>query len=117
MDDDFNTPNALRAVFGLVRDLNRRMDEGDLSTEGLRAAGEMLAEFGEILGLDLSAEGSREEDDKLMDGLLALLREVRQRLREKREWELADEIRGRLLDLGIVLEDKNQGANRDRDRG
>ena len=117
MDDDFNTPNALRAVFGLVRDLNRRMDEGYLSTEGLRAAGEMLAEFGEILGLNLSAEGSREEDDKLMDGLLALLREVRQRLREKREWELADEIRGRLLDLGIVLEDKNQGANRERDRG
>jgi cysteinyl-tRNA synthetase len=77
----------------------------------------MLTEFGEVLGLDLSAKGSREEDDKLRDGLLALLQEVRQRLRDKRDWQLADEIRERLLDLDIVLEDKRQSANRERDRG
>jgi len=100
-----------------VRDLNRRMDEKDLPFEGLLAAREMLAEFGEVLGLNLSAKGSGGDDDPLRDELIGLLQEVRQRLREKREWEIADEIRGRLHDLGIVLEDSSSGTDLNQNGG
>jgi cysteinyl-tRNA synthetase len=110
MDDDFNTPNALRSVFGLVRDLNRRLNEDDVSQEGLQVARDLLEEFGEVLGLDLSPRESGEERaDRQKGDLIDLLLRVRQRLREKREWELADEIREGLLDQNIIVEDAAPG--------
>ena len=68
---------------------------------------EQLREFGEILGLCFYAVGKKpgEKADAVTDNLIKLLIETRQKLREKKEWQLADEIRDRMNELNIVLED------------
>ncbi|MGZ4849172.1 MAG: cysteine--tRNA ligase [Halobacteriota archaeon] len=107
MDNDFNTPYALRAVFDLVREVNRRINEKSISQKGLRDASEQLREFGEILGLSFYEVGKRpaEKTDAIAGNLIELLIETRQKLREKKEWQLTDEIRAKLSELDIVIED------------
>jgi cysteinyl-tRNA synthetase len=107
MDNDFNTPYALRAVFDLVREVNRRINEKTISQKGLQDASEQLREFGEILGLSFCEVGKRpaEKTDAIAGNLIELLIETRQKLREKKEWQLADEIRAKLSELDIVIED------------
>ena len=107
MDNDFNTPYALKAVFDLVREVNRRINEKTISQKGLQDASEQLQEFGEILGLSFYEVGKRpaEKTDAIAGNLIELLIETRQKLREKKEWQLADEIRAKLSELDIVIED------------
>jgi cysteinyl-tRNA synthetase len=114
MDNDFNTPYALRAVFDLVREVNRRINEKTISRKGLQDAGEQLREFGEILGLSFYETGRKpaEKAEAATDNLIKLLIEIRQKLREKKEWQLADEIRDRLNELNIVVEDAKTGGGK-----
>ncbi len=112
MENDFNTPYALRAVFELVRDVNRRINEKTISRNALIDTRKLLDEFGRILGISFaSAESKRPEDaEDKTDKLIELLIDVRQRLREKKDWALADEVRNKLNELGIVLEDAKAGG-------
>jgi cysteinyl-tRNA synthetase len=114
MENDFNTPYALRAVFELVRDVNRRLNEKSISRAALANVGELLDEFGQILGISFSpAAGLRSENSGDKTGkLIELLIEMRQKLREKKDWALADEIRNRLSEQGIVLEDARTGGGK-----
>ena len=59
MDNDFNTPYALRAVFDLVRVVNRRINEKTISRKGLQDVSEQLREFGRIFGLCFYAVGKK----------------------------------------------------------
>lgn len=114
MDNDFNTPYALKAVFELVREVNRRINERTISRRALLDVSELLREFGEILGLNFY-EGGREPAEGanvVAKNLVELLIETRQKLREKKEWQLADEIRARLNELNIVLEDVKDGGGK-----
>jgi cysteinyl-tRNA synthetase len=113
MDNDFNTPYALRAVFDLVREVNRRINEKTISRKGLQDVSEQLREFGRILGLCFDSVGKKpgEEADAVTANMIKLLIETRQKLREKKEWQLADEIRDGLNELNIILEDaKDSGG-------
>jgi cysteinyl-tRNA synthetase len=114
MENDFNTPYALKAVFDLVREVNRRINEKTISQTGLQDASEQLREFGEILGLSFYEVGKRpaEKTDAIADNLIELLIETRQKLREKKEWQLADEIRAKLSELDIVIEDAYEGVGK-----
>ncbi len=112
MDNDFNTPYALKAVFDLVREVNRRINEKTISRKGLQDASEQLREFGEILGLGFFAAGRKPAEKATTDNLIELLIEMRQKLREKKEWQLADEIRARLSELNIVIEDTKTGKGK-----
>lgn len=114
MDDDFNTPKALSAIFDLVRDLNRGINEKTVSQETLRAAGVLLVEFGEILGISFSAgqEGAAGKEEDLSRELIELLIETRQKLRDKKDWASADEIRTRLNELNVVLGDSKDGVSK-----
>jgi len=107
MDNDFNTPYALRAVFDMLREVNRRINEKTISQRGLEDASFQLREFGEILGLGFFASGNKpaEKAEDVTGNLIEVLTETRQKLREKKEWQLADEIRARLNELNIVIED------------
>lgn len=105
MDNDFNTPFALSSLFDLVRDVNRGINDEKISKAVLKSVKNFLAEAGEILGFDFSRKASKPHED-ITDGLIDILVDVRQKLREKKDWELSDEIRSRLNDLNIVLEDK-----------
>ncbi|MFB3764890.1 MAG: cysteine--tRNA ligase [Methanotrichaceae archaeon] len=102
MDDDFNTSLALSAIFDLVRDTNRGINEKTITIEELLGIKKVLMEFGEILGLSFFAPSEKED---LSNDLMELIAEIRQKLRDKKDWALADEIRNRLRDMGISLED------------
>jgi cysteinyl-tRNA synthetase len=112
MDDDFNTPAALAAVFGLSREINRFVNEsGPASTaEGaaaVKSARRELRELLAILGLELPREEERRDD--LSPGLMALILDMRQAARDRKDFAAADQIRARLADLGIVVEDRPEG--------
>ena len=112
MDNDFNTPYALRAVFDLVRAVNRRINEKSISRNALIDAGKLLDEFGQILGISFSSTKSKnlENSDDKTGKLIELLIAVRHKLRENKDWALADEIRNRLSELDVVLEDAKTGG-------
>jgi cysteinyl-tRNA synthetase len=106
MDDDFNTAGALGSLFDLVRGINQARDAG-VGREGVENAQGTLKELARVLGLRLSDE---RETPKEAAAFIELLIEVREELRQAEEWELADLVRDRLSDLGIVLEDSKEGT-------
>lgn len=103
MDDDLATPQALAALFDLAAEINRARDEGRRTAH----AQAVLRELAGVLGLTL-----REPTPYRADAVpfIEVLIEVRQELRSQRLYALADSIRARLLELGIVLEDTPQGT-------
>jgi cysteinyl-tRNA synthetase len=114
MDDDFNTPAAIAALFELAKEINGlSATPGAVSTPETRGAvAQMrtaLVEQASILGLTLE-QAEQEGEAELVPGLVALLLEMRQLLREKREFAGADRVRDRLKELGITVEDRPEGA-------
>ncbi|HYY87355.1 MAG TPA: cysteine--tRNA ligase, partial [Chloroflexota bacterium] len=61
----------------------------------------------DVLGIDLTTVDQQQAIDPYVD----LLLDVRRKLREAKQWALADEIRGRLDSLGIIVEDKPGGES------
>lgn len=102
MDDDFNTPLVLSIIFDLVRDVNRHLAEGDISQKELSEVKSLLDEVGEILGLKFCTETSTD----ITSDLIELIANIRQELRAKKDWAMADEIRDRMRNLNVSLEDK-----------
>jgi cysteinyl-tRNA synthetase len=114
MDDDFNTPRAIAALFDLGRDVNTFLNSDQpISLATLEAIGRLYQTLGgDVLGLrfDGVASGSAGVDSELLDGLVRILTDIRQEARQARNWAQADAIRDRLADTGIVLEDGPEGT-------
>jgi cysteinyl-tRNA synthetase len=103
MDDDFNTPQAIAALFDLGRDINR----GETERLNVMQALETFKELANVLGFTLKAPEKLSPDAApFIDLLIA----TRNRLREARQWQLADELRAKLGELGVVLEDTPKGT-------
>lgn len=103
MDNDFNTPIALSALFNFIREINKGINEENISKNVFKEIKKLFNEFGSILGLNFSVE-SRKGDSE--EELINILVDVREKLRKNKNYELADEIRSKLRDTGINLEDK-----------
>ena len=103
MDDDFNTARALAILFDLARDINRASETG----YSVVLAQKVLLELAGVLGLTLKPQ---EEPPIDTEPLLQLLNSTRNRLREAKQWQLADEIRAKLAELDIALEDTPKGT-------
>ena len=106
MDDDFNTAGALGHIFDFVKEINQARDEG-ADQASLEAAQAVLKELTGVMGLDLTLpdvqEGAAGE-------FIDLLLQVRNKLRDEKNWELSDLIRDQLDELGVLLEDTSQGT-------
>jgi cysteinyl-tRNA synthetase len=136
MDDDFNTPQALATLFDLARDINRAGEEGYRVTPAQKA----LLELAGILGLPLKPlekplieaklvaqirDSVHKELNRAITGdetksageLIEELIKLRDELRQAGQWQLADEIRSKLGELGIALEDTPKGTVWKRKRG
>ncbi len=103
MDNDFNTPTALSALFNFIRDVNKGINHGEISKNVFKEIKLLFNEFGYVLGLTFSIKSSKIDS---ADEIVNILVDIREKLRKKKDYELADEIRGRLKDIGINLEDK-----------
>lgn len=103
MDDDFNTADALAAVFELVKFANTNVQEGN-SKEFAGHTLEVMTKLCDVLGLILD----KKEDilDEEIENLIA----ERQAARKAKDFARADEIRGLLLDKGIELKDTREGV-------
>jgi cysteinyl-tRNA synthetase len=108
MDADFNTPDALAVIFDLAREINRCRDAGARSEE-VDVRRRTLVQLLDVLGIDLRASAGA--DQRAIDPYVDLLLEVRRKLRDLKQWPLADEIRTRLADLGVQVEDHPGGGS------
>ncbi len=103
MDDDLNTADALAAVFGLVRDINTAVAEG-AGKDTLNAFAEIFDELTGVLGLVYNRK------TEALDSEIEALIEKRTEARKMKDFKTADEIRDKLKEMGIILEDTPQGV-------
>lgn len=103
MDDDFNTADAIAAVFELVKYLNTHTS-GENTKDYLEKCLDRLKTLCDILGLIV------EKKEELLDTDIEILIEERQEARKAKNFARADEIRNLLLEKGIVLEDTREGV-------
>ena len=103
MDDDFNTADALAAVFELVKFANTNVQEGS-SKEFAGHTLEVMTKFCDVLGLTL------EKKEEILDEEIENLIAERQAARKAKDFARADEIRCLLLDKGIELKDTREGV-------
>jgi cysteinyl-tRNA synthetase len=115
MDADFNTPGALAVIFDLAREVNRRrslqpaQDEQGASRADVDRARRTMVRLLGVLGIGLAPQGI--EQLAPIEPYVKLLLDVRRKLREMKQWALSDEIRVRLAELGVVVEDKPGGES------
>ncbi|EOT27091.1 cysteinyl-tRNA synthetase [Eubacterium sp. 14-2] len=103
MDDDFNTADGISAVFELVKYINTKTDETS-SRELAEQLYQRMEQLCGILGIIL------EEKEEILDEEIEQLIAERQAARKEKNFARADEIRGILLERGIILEDTREGV-------
>lgn len=107
MSNDFDTPIAVSTLFELARAINRHRSQDDYSASVVEARLK-LVELAEILGLDLSEPAGMSLDDAAP--FIELLISLRSDLRTAKQFDLADSVRDRLAELGVIIEDTRQGT-------
>ena len=107
MDDNFNAAAALGRLFDLVRAINQARDGGATAAQ-LQPAQETLRELAGVLGLDVTKQ--QKQGNAEAAPFIDLLIEIRTDLRAARQWALADKIRDRLTEMGVLLEDTPDGT-------
>lgn len=105
MNNDFNTPVALSALFDFTHKLNKSMNNNEISISTLNSILDTLNEIGSIFGLNFVPESENTNGD-LSEELLNIITDIRSDLRSKKDWDTADKIRDKLSELNINLEDK-----------
>ena len=107
LDDDLNTADAIGTLFDLTRYINKEVLAAEASAEDITAAIKIFDELTGILGIVYNEKV--EEADDGAEEIEALIAE-RTAARKEKNWARADEIRNKLTEMGIVLEDTPQGV-------
>ena len=103
MEDDFNTADAIAAIFELVKYANTTAT-AESSKEYLRGLLDRIVKLGDVLGLIL------DKKEELLDADIEKLIEERQAARKAKDFARADAIRDELLEKGIILKDTREGV-------
>ncbi len=106
MDDDMNTAGALGYLFELVRVINQTRADGATSDE-LKASQNLLHQLAGVLGLRLQQENAA---DQAAAPFIDLLVELRMEMRKQKLYALSDQVRNRLAELGVLIEDSKEGS-------
>ena len=113
MEDDFNTALAISYLFALAKEINTyhaavMKDNALHNSELFKQAQTVYMDMANVIGILEQEEA--EDGDNLTSDLMELIIEIRQQARKEKNWAVADRIRARLGELGIVLEDSPQGV-------
>ena len=103
MEDDLNTADALAAIFVLVRDINNVIANGAKKVT-LEACADMFDQLTGVLGLVYNRK------EETLDSEIEELIQKRSNARKEKDFKTADEIRDKLKEMGIILEDTPQGV-------
>ncbi len=103
MEDDFNTADAISALFEMVKLANTSAGE-ESSKAFVTAVREELDGLCQVLGI------LTEKKEEALDSQIEEMIAARQQARKDKNFALADEIRGKLLEMGIILEDTREGV-------
>ena len=116
MDDDFNTPLVIAEIMTLLRYLNRTLleEEKPINTGFKTKFTEFIDTIDKILGIFPRAEilkmkinmEMQKEKDFMINSLIDILKDTRLKLREKKLYDISDDIRVKLRDLGVRIDDK-----------
>ena len=104
MDDDFNTPGGLAAVFDLVNLINKNIDDADFAF----SARETLKELLGILGITLAF---KPKDESISDNEIEVKIVERRQARLNKDYASGDKIRKELEEKGVILEDTKEGTS------
>ena len=105
MEDDFNTPLALAALYELVKTINTTRDNG-ANDEQLKPAQSTLRELTSVLGLRLAEKTGSSEMEAQVNALIA----ERNEARKQKQWARSDQIRNQLKEMGVTIEDSKEGT-------
>lgn len=103
MDDDFNTADAISAIFEMVKAANSNITSGN-SRELIQKVLDKILQLSDILGIKV------QKKEELLDEEIEQLIKDRQDARKNKNFAKADEIRNLLLEKGIILEDTREGV-------
>lgn len=103
MDDDFNTADAVSAIFEMVKLANVQASP-ECSCEMIHSMLETIVEYCDILGI------ITDKEQEMLDSDIEAMIEERQLARKSKNFARADEIRQELLEKGIILEDTREGV-------
>lgn len=104
MDDDFNTADAISVLFEMAKTANANLN-GNSSKKLVEYILEMFLKLSDVLGLSYKNAETEIEDEEILR-----LIEERQKAKKEKNWKLADEIRDKLKERGIILEDTPEGV-------
>ena len=112
MNDDLNTPIVLSHLFDAVKIINSTKEGNhDLTLEDIDKLKQLFNKYAlTIFGL---SSGEKENNLSEIDGLMALILDIRNQSKANKDWESADRIRNRLNDLNIEIKDTKDGATWD----
>jgi cysteinyl-tRNA synthetase len=115
LDDDLNSPMLLSHLFEGARFINSVADGNEtIDSKGLESLKELYGIFvTEILGLVDESKGK--DDEELTRQLIGIIIDLRQDAKSRKEWETSDRIRQTLNDLGIIIKDRKDGADWERE--
>lgn len=106
MDADFNTREAIGVLFEMAKDSNISMSKKEMTVSTAEAQISLMREFDAVLGILPKDEETGEE----LDSVMSILIDLRQELRKRKMYDLADVIRDRVKEAGFTLEDSSEGA-------
>ncbi|MHC4138458.1 MAG: cysteine--tRNA ligase [Planctomycetota bacterium] len=116
MNEDFNTAEALAVLFNLSKEVNSLLSMDEEVSEGVLSEIDSFYRVygGNVLGIitEKTVQHASDGPDvyKMEDDLIKTLIDTRNELRACKQWELADKVRDRLSELGIIIEDKKDKA-------
>lgn len=109
MDNDFNSPSAIKILFDLAKEVNKFADtHKSISNKLLETILKTFKELGEIFNILQKEEQAI--DTGTLKNIVNLIIELRDKFRESKNWETSDMLRSKLKEAGITIEDSEKGT-------
>ena len=113
MNDDFNTPQGIAALFNFIKDINSEMDkfQNNCDTKILyESLNAIQSTAGTVLGI-IERQISGQYEEELLNNIIDIILEIRTKMRQDKNFEMADFIRDQLIKKGVQIKDTASGVD------